>query len=124
MDKDKFPTKITVKQHTRILVEIKEKLEDWELDLFRRYCFGHFLDFDPEWFKGGKTGKWNTIAEQYVYFLILRCMKMSKKKELWFLVEQKLAQFSLMEFAMVSSLRCSRILKISNEQSFKLKNQL
>ena len=37
-----------------ILAEIKKKLDDWELDLFRRSCFGHFLDLDPEWLEGGK----------------------------------------------------------------------
>ena len=56
VDKDKFSAKITVKQHMGILAEIKEKLEDWELDLFRRSCFGHFLELDPEWLEGGKTG--------------------------------------------------------------------
>ena len=44
VDKEKFPVKITVKQHMGILAKIKKKLEDWELDIFRRSCFGHFLD--------------------------------------------------------------------------------
>ena len=47
MDKDKFPTKITVKQHMEILVEIKEKLEDWELDLLRRPFFFAFPRLGP-----------------------------------------------------------------------------
>ena len=63
VDKDKFPAKITVKQHMGILAEIKKKLDDWELDLFRRSYFGHFLDLDPEWLEGGKTSKQNTFAD-------------------------------------------------------------
>ena len=79
--------KITVKQYMGILVKIKEKLEDWELDLFRASCFGHFLDLDPKWLEG--------VAGQFVHFLMLRCIRTSTKKELWFLVEGKPAWFSL-----------------------------
>ena len=107
-----------------ILAEIKEKLDDWELDLFRRSCFGHFLDLEPEWLEGGKTGKRNTFAGQLVHFLLLRRMRTSKKKEMWFLVEGKPARFSLTEFAMVTGLHCSAIPKISTEQSLRLKNRL
>ena len=108
----------------RILAEIKEKLDDWELDLFRRSCYGHFLDFEPEWLEGGKTGKRNTFAGQLVHFLLLRRMRTSKKKEMWFLVEGKPARFSLTEFAMVTGLHCSAVPKISTEQSLRLKNRL
>ena len=47
-DKDKLSTKIIVKQHMGIIAEMKEKLDDWELDLFKRSYFGHFLELDPE----------------------------------------------------------------------------
>ncbi|KAL5549932.1 hypothetical protein UlMin_000108 [Ulmus minor] len=107
-----------------ILAEIKEKLDDWELDLFWRSCFGHFLDLELEWLEGGKTGKRNTFAGQLVHFLLLRRMRTSKKKEMWFLVEGKPARFSLTKFAMVTGLHCSAIPKISTEQSLHLKNRL
>ena len=51
--KDKFPAKITVKQPLGILIEIKDNLEAWELDIFRASYFGHFLDLDREWIEGG-----------------------------------------------------------------------
>ena len=63
-----------------ILAKIKEKLDDCELDLFRRYCFKHFLELDPEWLEGGKTEKQNMSAGQFVHFLMLRRMRTSKKK--------------------------------------------
>ena len=98
IDKDKFLAKITMKQHVRILAKIKEKLEDWELDLFRASCLGHFLYLDPEWLEGGKTSKRNTFVDQFVHFLMLRHIRTSKKKELWFLMEGKPARFSLIKF--------------------------
>lgn len=87
-----------------ILTEIKEKLEGWELDLFRRSYFNHFLDLDPKWLKGGTTGKQNMFVDQFVHFLMLRCMRMSKEKEMWFLVEGKPDRFFFTEFAMVTGL--------------------
>ena len=98
-----------------ISAEIKEKLEDWELDLFRASCFRNFLDLDSEWLEGGKTEKWNTFASQFFHFLMLRCMRTSKKKELWFLVKRKPARFSITKFVMASGLWCSSIPKILTE---------
>ncbi len=59
---NKFLAKITVKEQLQILAEIKEKLVESELELFRRSCFGHFLDLDAGWTEGGKTGKRNAFA--------------------------------------------------------------
>ena len=44
--KDKLPAKITVKKQLRILSDIKDNLEDWELEIFMASCFRHFLDLD------------------------------------------------------------------------------
>ena len=72
--------------------------------MFRASCFGHFLDLDKEWTKGGKQGKRNTFARKYVHFFMLRGMRILKNKEMCFLVEGKPARFSIKEFAMVSGL--------------------
>ena len=59
---NKFSAKITVKEQLQILVEVKGALKESELELFRRSCFGHFLDLDVGWTEGGKTGKRNMFA--------------------------------------------------------------
>ena len=52
-DPNKFPAKIIIKHQLGVLREIKETLEDWELEIFRETCFGHFIDLDMHWTKGG-----------------------------------------------------------------------
>ena len=77
-----------------VLRDIKETLEDWELEIFRETCFGHFIDLDMHWTEGGqKNAKRNTFAGQYVHFLMMRHVRCSKRRELWFLVEGKPVRF-------------------------------
>ncbi|KAL5550265.1 hypothetical protein UlMin_000441 [Ulmus minor] len=121
---NKFPAKITVKEQLQILVEIKGALKESELELFRRSCFGHFLDLDAGWTDGGKTGKRNTFAGQYVHFLMLRRMPTKKKRELWFLVEGKPARFSIHEFAIVIGLVCTSKPFLALEERVKLKDRI
>ena len=64
----------------QILVEIKEKLEELELEMFRKSCFGHFLDLDANWTEGGKLAKRKTFAGQLVYCFMLRRMQTMKKQ--------------------------------------------
>ncbi|KAL5563080.1 hypothetical protein UlMin_032827 [Ulmus minor] len=121
---NKFPAKITVKEQLQILAEIKGALKESELELFRRSCFGHFLDLDAGWTEGGKTGKRNTFAGQYVHFLMLRRMPTKKKRELWFLVEGKPARFSIDEFAIVTGLVCTSKLFLAFEERVKLTDRI
>ena len=69
-----FLAKIIVKEQMHILAEIKEKLEELELEMFRRSCFGHFLDLDAGLTEGGKSAKRNTFARQLVHFFMLQCI--------------------------------------------------
>ncbi|KAL5575871.1 hypothetical protein UlMin_017570 [Ulmus minor] len=121
---DNLPARITVKEHMYILAEIKEHLDDWELDLFRSTCFGHFLDVDAGWTEGAKVAQRNTFADQYVHFLMLRRMQTLKMKELWFLVEGKPTRFSIDEFALVIGLRCHDEPILLQQTRVKLKNRL
>ncbi|KAL5580193.1 hypothetical protein UlMin_012635 [Ulmus minor] len=121
---NKFPAKITVKEQLQILAEIKGALKESELELFRRSCFGHFLDLDAGWTEGGKTGKRNTFAGQYVHFLMLRRMPTKKKRELWFLVEGNPARFSIDEFAIVTGLVCTSKPFLALEEKVKLKDRI
>ena len=90
-----------------ILAKIKEKLEVSKLELFRSSYFVYFLNLDTSWTKGGKLAKKNTFARQYVHFFMLQCMPTVKKHVLWFLVEGKLARFSIDEFTVVTGLICT-----------------
>ena len=121
---NKFPAKITVKEQLQILAEIKGALKESELEVFRRSCFGHFLNLDAGWTEGGKTGKRNTFAGQYVHFLMLRRMPTKKKRELWFLVEGKPARFSVREFAIVTGLVCTPKPFLGLEEKLKLKARI
>ena len=121
---NKFPAKITVKEQLQILAEIKGALKESELEVFRRSCFGHFLDLDASWTEGGKTGKRNTFAGQYVHFLMLRRMPTKKKRELWFLVEGKPARFSIREFAIVTGFVCTSKPFLGLEEKLKLKARI
>ena len=121
---NKFPTKITVKEQLQILAEIKGALKESELEVFRRSCFGHFLNLDAGWTEGGKTGKRNTFAGQYVHFLMLRRMPTKKKRELWFLVEGKPTRFSICEFAIVTGLICTSKPILALEERVKLKARI
>ena len=53
-DPNKFLAKIIVKHQLGVLREIKDSLEDWELEIFRETCFGHFMDLDMHWTEGGQ----------------------------------------------------------------------
>ncbi|KAL5539769.1 hypothetical protein UlMin_045147 [Ulmus minor] len=118
---NKFLAKITVKEQLQILAEIKGALKESELEVFRRSNFGHFLDLDAGWTEGGKSGKRNMFAGQYVHFLMLRHMPTIKKRELWFLVEGKPARFSIPEFAIVTGLVCTSKPFLGLEEKLKLK---
>ena len=78
-DPKKFPAKITIKHQLGVLREIKELLEDWELEIFQETCFGHFIDMDLYWTEcGQKNAKGNTFVGQYVHFFMIRHMRCSK----------------------------------------------
>ena len=66
-----FPAKIIIKEQIQILAEIKEKLEESELEMFTRSCFRNFLDLDASWIEGGKSAKRNTFAKKLVHFFML-----------------------------------------------------
>ena len=119
MDKDKLPAQITVKQQLGILSEIKNNLEDWELEIFRASCFEHFLNLDREWTEWGKQGM---FTRQYVHFLMLRRMRKPIKKEMWFLIEGKPAMLSIKEFTVVIGLWCHSRSKIPTEELVNVKS--
>ena len=54
----------------------------------------------------------------------MRCMRCSKHRELWFLVEGKPVRFLLREFAMVTGLGCSDKFNVTGEQATEWGNRL
>ena len=75
--------------------DIKDRLSEAQKNIFRRSCFGHFLDV-----------KELKFSAQLLHSILLREVK-SNENAMWFRIGRKNIRFSLEEFALVTGLDCS-----------------
>lgn len=75
---------------------LKEKLTDMQLNIFRRTCFGQFLDL-PE----------VVIQNQLIHSLLLREVVSGRSEEIWVKVGRIKLRFGLMELGLMTGLKCN-----------------
>ncbi|KAK3230230.1 hypothetical protein Dsin_002111 [Dipteronia sinensis] len=90
-----FPAKINSTSSIVAIKQIKEKLTEAQLALFRTTCFGKLLEMHELKFSG-----------QLVHHLLLRQIRSSNKSEMWFAVGGKTFRFSIQEFCLITGLAC------------------
>ena len=82
-----FPRKIACLSHLVAIENIKKKLTDPQLEMFRKSCFGHFFT-SPEL----------RFSTQIVHQLLLRQCETKKDNKIWILLKSKGLRFSKEEF--------------------------
>ena len=95
-----FPGKIACLSHLVAIENIKKKLIEPQLEMFRKSCFGHFLLL-PEL----------RFSAQIVHQLLLRQCETKKDNEIWILLKSKGLRFSKEEFALITGLSFGPITK-------------
>ncbi|KAK3188654.1 hypothetical protein Dsin_028215 [Dipteronia sinensis] len=90
-----FPAKINSTSSIVAIKQIKEKLTEAQLALFRTTCFGKLLEMHELKFSG-----------QLVHHLLLRQIRSSSKSEMWFAVGGNTFRFSIQEFCLITGLAC------------------
>ncbi|KAK3188212.1 hypothetical protein Dsin_027773 [Dipteronia sinensis] len=90
-----FPAKINSTSSIVAIKQIKEKLTEAHLALFRTTCFGKLLEMHELKFSG-----------QLVHHLLFRQIRSSNKSEMWFAIGGKTFPFSIQEFCLITGLAC------------------
>ncbi|XP_055961069.1 uncharacterized protein LOC126671808 [Mercurialis annua] len=90
-----FVAKVQTTLNHDPILKLKTKLNDVELDLFRKSPFGYFLDMPV--FK---------VQTQVLHFLLLRLLNQPNANELWFNIGGVRLKFGIDEFALVTGLKC------------------
>ncbi|XP_055961020.1 uncharacterized protein LOC126672634 [Mercurialis annua] len=90
-----FVAKVQTTLNHDPILKLKTKLNDVELDLFRKNPFGYFLDMPV--FK---------VQTQVLHFLLLRLLNQPNANELWFNIGGVRLKFGIDEFALVTGLKC------------------
>ncbi|XP_050204335.1 uncharacterized protein LOC126654492 isoform X2 [Mercurialis annua] len=92
---NRFLGKLAFSSSYSVINDIKQILSPVQLDMFRKSCFGYFLDLNGM-----------RMQPKLFHSLLLREVHHSNKKELWFDVRGKKLRFGIFEFATVTGLRC------------------
>ncbi|GJX48562.1 phospholipase-like protein [Tanacetum coccineum] len=93
MDEEAAPTTVTIKAKIDVVKEIRKALTPTQVEIFKKTCFGHWLDV------GLKKNS------QLLIHTLLTCMVDGKANELSFLVLGKRIRFRRQEFCLVTGLR-------------------
>ncbi|XP_019259517.1 PREDICTED: uncharacterized protein LOC109237646 [Nicotiana attenuata] len=93
---DHYSTRISVHTNCSIVKHLKDNLDDQQIEMFRRTCFGYFVDL-PEFF----------IQNQLIHSLLLREVVSPKDNELWIKVNSTKLRFGLAEFCIITGLKCN-----------------
>ncbi|XP_070005764.1 uncharacterized protein [Nicotiana sylvestris] len=93
---DHYSTRISVHTNCSIVEHLKNNLDDQQIEMFRRTCFGYFVDL-PNFF----------IQNQLIHSLFLREVVSPKDNELWIKVNSTKLRFGLAEFCIIIGLKCN-----------------
>nr|GEV71197.1 phospholipase-like protein [Tanacetum cinerariifolium] len=93
MDKDSTTPNITIKARIGVVKEILEALTPTQVQIFKKTCFGHWLDIGLD------------RNNQLLVHMLLTCMVDSIANELSFIVLGKRIRFRRHEFCLVTGLR-------------------
>ncbi|XP_070032930.1 uncharacterized protein [Nicotiana tomentosiformis] len=93
---DHYSTRISIHTNCNIVKHLKDTLDDHQIEMFRRTCFGYFVDL-PKFF----------IQNQLIHSLLLRKVVSPKDDELWIKVNSTKLRFGLEEFCIITGLKCN-----------------
>ncbi|KAF4369245.1 hypothetical protein F8388_022901 [Cannabis sativa] len=95
---DKLIGKITFYPNSKVdfIEVIKKKLTSEQLVLFRETCFGHFLDMSTV-----------SMQAQLIHASLYREVHQNNEREIWFRFGNDTVRFSVAEFGLISSLKCT-----------------
>ena len=97
-NEDHFPSKVACLSHIIVIDNIKKNLNETQLEMFKKSCFGHFL---------GMTNL--KFSAQIVHNMLLRQCDIKREDEMWILVYSKGLRFSASEFALITGLKFGNI---------------
>lgn len=95
--KCKLSTKCRLKEFVKVFETVYDK-EKNEGDWFKETQFGHLIEV-PTYLDMNLTPLW---------MMLCRRIQSKKEMEVWFLVNGKLIRFSMIEYALISGLPCSK----------------
>ncbi|XP_062096756.1 uncharacterized protein LOC133802459 [Humulus lupulus] len=101
-EEDWLKSKIILYSTFDVIQKIKNKLTSKQLEMFRKTCFGHFLDANAFQFSG-----------QIVHHILLREVEQPNVEEMWFDICGMQLRFSMHEFALITGLKCFECPKVS-----------
>ncbi|XP_060190600.1 uncharacterized protein LOC132619845 [Lycium barbarum] len=91
-----FPAKISVRSRLTLLAKFRKLLRDQKSrKMFKHSCFGQFRKL---------TQHFINFNGRMIHYLLLRHVDEKKKREMWFLVNDKLVCFGQNEFALITGL--------------------
>ncbi|XP_075112639.1 uncharacterized protein LOC142182312 [Nicotiana tabacum] len=110
MDLDYKP-KVDWDTNCHVIHQLKANLSKRQLQLFKKTCFGYFLDLPPV-----------IVQIRVMHHLLIREVHHEVKNEMWFVVNDSRLRFGLGEFALVTGLKCKGDTSIESiaENSFLL----
>lgn len=88
--------KVSNMSSLKALSLIKQRLTEQQYEVFKETCFGHFVYLQDLKFAG-----------QIVHALLLRYVR-STDKAMYFKIGQKECRFSMLEFALITGLKCHK----------------
>ena len=109
-----FPGRVSVIYRLKVLENIRKYLSHGDLKAFKLSCFGHLLGLE-------NLGE---QSRQLMHYLLLRQAECQKNHEMWFSIDEKLVQFSINEFAIITGLNCGPFLSNNEVYVLKLKYRL
>ncbi|XP_030480073.2 uncharacterized protein LOC115697276 [Cannabis sativa] len=105
-EEDWIKSKIILYSSYDVIQKIKNKLTSKQLEMFRKTCFGHFLDVSEFQFSG-----------QIVHHILLREVEQPNVEEMWFDICGAQLRFSIKEFALITGLNCSECPKVNRGET-------
>ena len=85
---------------------LKDALSNEVMNRFSNTCFKNFLDLDPIWFESPNIKK-GKFSGKLIHYVMTKKVKSQKFYKMWFDFDEKLAQFSINEFVLVTGFKCT-----------------
>ncbi|XP_019245241.1 PREDICTED: uncharacterized protein LOC109225106 [Nicotiana attenuata] len=111
-----FDTKLSRSRwslHTNVGVvdELKSKLMDEQIQMFRKTCFSYFLDLPPV-----------VVQNQVIRFLMSRELVQDSEEDFYVKINHSILCFGIREFAIIFGLRC--VGEVNDEGTYSGSNRL
>ncbi|XP_075088186.1 uncharacterized protein LOC107811618 [Nicotiana tabacum] len=90
-----YKPKVDWDTNCHVIHQLKANLSKRQLRLFKKTCFGYFLDLPPV-----------IVQIRIMHHLLMREVHHEVKNEMWFVVNDSRLRFGLGEFALVTGLKC------------------